>query len=427
MCSPATVVAYASKLLTGSQKNWINKQDGISEIGCWGVVWSTCKYRCYLDKRQFDLYTYHQALTWIFSPGNRTSNAKLARWAMELSSLGFKVHHKPGKSMGHVDGLPRLPMVNVRAIRMSDLFNPVERDQGSSADPGGVPLDAGDLLGDSDGFGATEQESEPGERSGTDYRTVESSEGRTPANADPPDGADDSVGEPGDYDGYFTEEDEPAGLPVSNVDLFGLGPDQFVAEQRNVSWIVALTAFSKDGALPLDPNLRSRVVKMAPKFVIAENILRRRVNLPARVGPARSETVPSFYQTLGIKKLFGAPYHPQTQGLVERFNGTLIGMFKIHVSEAQDDWDVYLPRVLFPYRTAYHEALGDSPFFSLYGRDPVLPLDVAFLNLGTQWKSNEVAQYLRRLYKSLRDSRHLVERQLLKAQDRGTNGALKAR
>lgn len=131
-----------------------------------------------------------------------------------------------------------------------------------------------------------------------------------------------------------------------------------------------------------------------------------------------SEVAKSFYQTLGIKKLFGSAYHPQTQGLVERFNGTLIGMLRMHVSEAQTDWDPYLQRVLFAYRTSYHEALGDTPFFSLYGRDPALPLDVAFLNLGTKWKSNEVAQYRRELFRSLRDSRHLVERQLLKAQDR---------
>ncbi|KAE8965564.1 hypothetical protein PF005_g28106 [Phytophthora fragariae] len=131
-----------------------------------------------------------------------------------------------------------------------------------------------------------------------------------------------------------------------------------------------------------------------------------------------SDVAKSFYQTLGIKKLFGAAYHPQTQGLVERFNGTLIGMLRMHVDEAQTDWDVYLPRVLFAYRTAYHEALGDTPFFTLYGRDPVLPLDVAFLNLGKKWKSNEVAQYRRELYRSLKDSRHLVERQLVKAQDR---------
>ncbi|OWY99978.1 hypothetical protein PHMEG_00028930 [Phytophthora megakarya] len=126
----------------------------------------------------------------------------------------------------------------------------------------------------------------------------------------------------------------------------------------------------------------------------------------------------SFYQTLGIKKLFGAAYHPQTQGLVERFNGTLLGMLRMFVGETQEDWDLYLPRVLFAYRTSYHEALGDSPFFSLYGRDPIMPLDLAFLNTSPDWKSNEVAAYRRKLFLSMRDSRRMVERQLLKAQER---------
>ncbi|KAE8976549.1 hypothetical protein PF010_g25463 [Phytophthora fragariae] len=129
-----------------------------------------------------------------------------------------------------------------------------------------------------------------------------------------------------------------------------------------------------------------------------------------------SELARSFYETLGIKKLFGAAYHPQTQGLVERFNGTLLGM--LFVNETQTDWDLYLPRVLFAYRTSYHEALRDSPFFSLYGRGPILPLDLAFLNTNHEWKSNEVASYRRRLFLSLRDTRRMVERQLIKAQDR---------
>ncbi|GMF27677.1 unnamed protein product [Phytophthora fragariaefolia] len=102
------VVAYASKLLVGSEKNWINKQDGTSEIECWGIVWATKKIRCYLDRREFDLYIDHKALTWVLSETNHTSNAKLARWAMELSQLRFKVCHKAGSSMGHVDGLSRL-------------------------------------------------------------------------------------------------------------------------------------------------------------------------------------------------------------------------------------------------------------------------------------------------------------------------------
>ncbi|KAG3089473.1 hypothetical protein PI125_g17984 [Phytophthora idaei] len=126
----------------------------------------------------------------------------------------------------------------------------------------------------------------------------------------------------------------------------------------------------------------------------------------------------SLYETLGIKKLLGSAYHPQTQGLVERFNGTLMGMLRMYVSETQTDWDVYLPRFLFAYRTACHEGLGDTPFFSLYGRDPVLPIDLPFLNTGKDWKSNEVAVYRRKLYHSLRNSRRLVERQLIRAQDR---------
>ncbi|KAG3084466.1 hypothetical protein PI125_g19510 [Phytophthora idaei] len=45
------LVACASRLLTGSQRIWVSKQDGISEIECWDVVWSTRKFRYYLDKR----------------------------------------------------------------------------------------------------------------------------------------------------------------------------------------------------------------------------------------------------------------------------------------------------------------------------------------------------------------------------------------
>ncbi|OWZ05016.1 hypothetical protein PHMEG_00022969 [Phytophthora megakarya] len=116
-----------------------------------------------------------------------------------------------------------------------------------------------------------------------------------------------------------------------------------------------------------------------------------------------SNLAQSFYQTLRIKNLFGASYHPQTQGLVERFNGRL-GFVSPSCT------------VRVPYLN--HESLGDSSFFSLYGRDPILPLDLAFLNTSSDWKSNEVAAYRRKLFLSMRDSRRMVERQLLKAQSR---------
>ncbi|KAG3085190.1 hypothetical protein PI125_g19296 [Phytophthora idaei] len=93
------VIAYASNMLMGSQRNWVNKTSGTTEIECWEIIWATRKFRCYLDHAEFDLFTDHQALTWIFGENTKTSNAKLARWAMVLSQLRFKVHHRPGTSM----------------------------------------------------------------------------------------------------------------------------------------------------------------------------------------------------------------------------------------------------------------------------------------------------------------------------------------
>ncbi|KAE8970869.1 hypothetical protein PF010_g26693 [Phytophthora fragariae] len=232
------VVAYVSKLLTGSQKNWISNQNGISEIECWSIVWTTRKFRCYLDKREFDLFTDHQALTWVLSPGNRSSNPKQARWAMKLSNLQFKVFHKPGTTMGHVDGLSRLPMTIVNALTMAELLNPAEGEaRDSVAEPSSPELPPG------------------------------------PSNV--PNPALDARGEVLDESPHLADDEIPADQPASNVDLFGLDIEQFKADQRKISWVVALIAFIEDGALPLDPNLRVRVVRMAPKCAVENGLLMR--------------------------------------------------------------------------------------------------------------------------------------------------------
>ena len=70
-------------------------------------------------------------------------------------------------------------------------------------------------------------------------------------------------------------------------------------------------------------------------------------------------------------------YRPQFNGLTERFNGTLKSMLKMYTDERQTDWDVYLPFVLFAYRTSYQDSLRATPFGLLYGRRATLPLDAA--------------------------------------------------
>jgi len=79
---------------------------------------------------------------------------------------------------------------------------------------------------------------------------------------------------------------------------------------------------------------------------------------------------------LSLKQLTTTPYHPQCNGLVEPFNGTLKTMLKRMCSENPKDWDQYIDALLFAYREAPQESLGYAPFEMLYGRTVNGPLHI---------------------------------------------------
>lgn len=112
-----------------------------------------------------------------------------------------------------------------------------------------------------------------------------------------------------------------------------------------------------------------------------------------------SKLVASLCHHLGIAQTRTTAYHPQGNGQVERFNRTLEAMLSKTVQQNQRDWDQKLPKVMFAYRTAIHEATGYSPFHINFGRSPLLPLDV-MLGIHTQ-KKQEVPAYVTDLHRSL--------------------------
>ncbi|KAG1683654.1 hypothetical protein DVH05_017834 [Phytophthora capsici] len=162
--------------------------------------------------------------------------------------------------MGHVDGLSRLLSDTVTALTMRDLLNP---------DGGEHPSSVGDQYGTVVGNSTVDNCGD-----GTDDPAID-------------DGLPPSVGELNEADGDRVVDGEPADGHVddpgdrslredigiepsaraewSPVDRFGLDREQFVKEQQEVPWIKALVAFLRDGALPLDPFLRARVVQMGPR------------------------------------------------------------------------------------------------------------------------------------------------------------------
>lgn len=94
-----------------------------------------------------------------------------------------------------------------------------------------------------------------------------------------------------------------------------------------------------------------------------------------------SNLIKSICEYFKINKIQTAPYNPKCDGLVERFNKTLCKMLSAYSNSNQTNWDLYLPLVLFAYRTAEQSTSGYSPFSLLYGREPRLG-DLDNYNLG---------------------------------------------
>ena len=81
-----------------------------------------------------------------------------------------------------------------------------------------------------------------------------------------------------------------------------------------------------------------------------------------------SKLMSEIYRLLHIHPIRTSPYHQQTDGLVERFNGTLKAMLRKVAVEDVKNWDRWLPFLLFAYREVPQASTGFSPFELLYGR-----------------------------------------------------------
>lgn len=110
-------------------------------------------------------------------------------------------------------------------------------------------------------------------------------------------------------------------------------------------------------------------------------------------------------------------YHPQTDGLVERFNGTLAEGLSMYVSSHQKDWDQHLPMILFAYRVSPHASTHESPFYLLYGREPRLPIDTALLLPSTDL-STSVTEHRARIVRNLADAQQIIASNTQLAQQR---------
>src|SRR6266498_2085342 len=112
-----------------------------------------------------------------------------------------------------------------------------------------------------------------------------------------------------------------------------------------------------------------------------------------------------------IKHRLSSPYHPQTNGLVERFNQTLCEKLA-KLSEEMNQWDEFVDPVLIAYRITKHSATGVTPFLLTYGRKAVLPID--------KTKTMTIHKRMMSIVKEIPHIREEARLMIQKAQDRMT-------
>lgn len=117
---------------------------------------------------------------------------------------------------------------------------------------------------------------------------------------------------------------------------------------------------------------------------------------------------------LGVKKTRTTPYHPQSDGMVERFNRTLLTMLSLTAAENESNWDTHLPMLMLAYRTSQHKTTSATPFSLMFGREVRLPVDLMFSSPEPETPSNP-SEYALRLREGMetayQEVRHYTQMQ----------------
>jgi hypothetical protein len=166
----------------------------------------------------------------------------------------------------------------------------------------------------------------------------------------------------------------PIGQPFHRIGIDYVGPLP-PSSKGNKYIIVAMDYLTK---WPEAKPVRNADAKSTVKFIYEDIICRH--GCPGEILTDRgthfnNQLLHELLQKFEVPHRMSTPYHPQTNGLVERFNRTLIEALAKTTTSHIKNWDQYIAPILFAYRTNEHSVTKMSPFFLVYGRDAKLPMD----------------------------------------------------
>jgi transposase InsO family protein len=147
------------------------------------------------------------------------------------------------------------------------------------------------------------------------------------------------------------------------------------------------------------------VSQLAELYV--ENILKLHGALRSIVSDRGPQFTAEFWKSLhasmGTELNYSTPFHPQTDGQMERVNQVLEDLLRACVLTYGSDWEKSLSYAEISYNSSYQASLKMAPFEALYGRKCQTPLmwskvgERTFFGLGTIVEDEENVPRLERI------------------------------
>ena len=89
----------------------------------------------------------------------------------------------------------------------------------------------------------------------------------------------------------------------------------------------------------------------------------------------KNQLMDAMSKLLGYNHIYSTVYHPQSNGMVERFNATFVPQVAKLQDRENNNWDEFLSLVAFAYNSGIQATTNYSPFQLQFGREPRLPVD----------------------------------------------------
>lgn len=187
-------------------------------------------------------------------------------------------------------------------------------------------------------------------------------------------------------------------IPVSkifeHVHIDIVGPVKRT-NRGNAYIMTATDAFSKWAFASTCQNIRTQeVIRFLEDSIIALHGKPHTI-ISDRGSQFTSKEWQDYMSKMNIRHNLTTPYHPQSNGVDERLNGTLVRILRAYVDEYQDDWDIHLKWALFVYNTTCHNSTGYSPYQLLHGLTSRSPFNANLIEIDDHEEINRIRNCIR--------------------------------